>query len=104
MKQLTIFAATLVLTCFALFPCLAHADDAMDDLDVTMIIVDDADDLDEAIAEMRGPDDDDIEEDEQRDEEQEEELENDRGEDDDMDDDMEDEDDDDDDDDSAVVD
>ena len=75
MKQLNIFLATLVLTCFAFFPGVTLADDAMEDLDVTMIVVDDSGDLDDAISEMRGPDDDGVDEDEQREEEEEEERE-----------------------------
>lgn len=55
MKQLKVVATTLVFTCFALLPAISQADD-MDDLDVTMTVLDETSDLDETISEMRGPD------------------------------------------------
>ena len=59
MKQLSIFIATLVLTCFAFVPAVARADD-MDDLDVTMDVFDDITSIDGDIAMMEGPDDDEL--------------------------------------------
>ena len=59
MKQLSIFIATLVLTCFAFVPAVARADD-MDDLDVTMDVFDDIASIDGDIAMMEGPDDDEL--------------------------------------------
>lgn len=56
MKPINLFFATLVLACFAFFPGAVHADD-LDDLDVTMEVIDDVAGLDFAIAEMEGPDD-----------------------------------------------
>lgn len=59
MKQLTICLATLVLTCFALAPAAARADE-LDDLEVTMEVFDDLGQIDGEIAEMDGPDRDDM--------------------------------------------
>ena len=53
--NLNVFLATLALTCLALFPAVVCADDVLDDLDVTMVVLDDDTDLEGAIAEMRGP-------------------------------------------------
>jgi hypothetical protein len=61
MKRLNLLFAVLVLTLLAFVPATTRADDALDDLDVTLIVLDDVSDLDEAIAEMEGPDDDDVE-------------------------------------------
>ena len=55
MKQFNVFLATLALTCFSLMPAAANADD-LDDLDVTMEVVDDAADITDLVSEMRGPD------------------------------------------------
>ena len=60
MKQINIFTASLALTCLAMFPAAALAGD-LDDLEVTMEVLDYESDLDGTIAEMRGPDNDDIE-------------------------------------------
>jgi len=49
-----VFIATLVLTCFAYFPAPVFAD-GLDDLDVTMEVLDDVAGIDDAILEMRGP-------------------------------------------------
>src|SRR5210317_1525234 len=54
MKHLNVFLATLVLTCFALLPAGAFADD-LDDLEVTMDVLDDMSRLDDPVVEMRGP-------------------------------------------------
>ena len=57
MKQLNLFMAILALTCIAFFPATARADGGLDDLEVTMVVLDDASDLGDELAEMRGPDD-----------------------------------------------
>ena len=57
MKQLNVFMATLVLTCFAFLPATARASE-LDDLEVTMDVMDDMSDVAESIALMEGPDDD----------------------------------------------
>jgi len=54
MKQFSIFIATLALTCVAMFPTASLAED-LDDLDVTMEVLDDTSDIDDAVAQMRGP-------------------------------------------------
>lgn len=54
MKQLNVFVATLVLTCFAFLPATARAAN-LDDLEVTMEVMDNVADFDFAMAEMRGP-------------------------------------------------
>lgn len=56
MKPFNVFLAVVVLALAAFLPAAARADE-MDDLDVTMEVVDDVNDLEEKIAEMRGPDD-----------------------------------------------
>ena len=53
MKQFKIFLATLGLTCFAFMPATALAD--LDDLDVTMDVIESMDGIDAAISEMPGP-------------------------------------------------
>lgn len=58
MKHLNIFIATLVLTCAAMFPAASLAK-GLDDLDVTMEVLDSTSDIDDAVAQMRGPGDDD---------------------------------------------
>ena len=78
MKALQQFILALTLTLFVLAPGFARADDTMDDLDVTMIVVDDSSGLHGKIAEMRGPDDDDVEDEDWREEEEAEEREQDR--------------------------
>ena len=70
MKPINLFIATLVLTCFAMFPAAVRADDEMDDLDVTVDILDSTTDVDEAMSEMRGPDDDNVDEDDWEDEQE----------------------------------
>ena len=60
MRHLSILIATLVLACFALFPGTALAD-TLDDLDVTMEVIDDIAGIDAAVSEMRGPGDENIE-------------------------------------------
>ena len=52
MKQLNIFIATLVLTVMAFAPAVARADEDMDDLEVTMEVLDDVEQLDGQFAEM----------------------------------------------------
>ena len=54
MRQLCAFAAILALTCFALTPNMARADD-LDDLEVTMEVLDDTSGLDFEVSAMRGP-------------------------------------------------
>jgi len=56
MKQFNVFLTTLILTCFALLPGIASAGD-LDDLDVTMEVVDNIGDISDVVAEMDGPDD-----------------------------------------------
>jgi hypothetical protein len=56
MKQFNVFLTTLILTCFALFPGIASAGD-LDDLDVTMEIIDNIGDISDVVAEMDGPED-----------------------------------------------
>ena len=53
MKHIRIFFASLVLTCFALSPAAALAND--DELDVTMEVIDDLADIDGEVMRMRGP-------------------------------------------------
>jgi hypothetical protein len=56
MKQLNVFIATLVITCFSMLPAIALADDhELDDLDVTMDVVDDLEGIDDIVNEMPGP-------------------------------------------------
>ena len=52
MKALDVFITALVLTCFAFLPLTAQADEDLDDLDVTMEVLDDETGLDDDIAEM----------------------------------------------------
>jgi hypothetical protein len=54
MKQLKQILASMALTCFALFPAAASAAD-IDDLDVTMEVLDSIAGLDGQVMEMRGP-------------------------------------------------
>jgi hypothetical protein len=75
MKQLNLFAALLALTCCAFFSAAVLADDALEDLDVTMIVVDDSSELESSISEMRGPNDDDVHDDDWGDEESDDEAE-----------------------------
>ena len=61
MKPLTTFFAILALTGIAFFPAAAHADatnasDALDDLDVTMVVLDNVGALSAEISKMDGPD------------------------------------------------
>ena len=58
MRQLSIFFATVVLTCFAFLPMSAFADD-LDDLEVTMEVIDDMNRVEDVMTEMRGPESDD---------------------------------------------
>ncbi|MGI9248231.1 MAG: hypothetical protein ACR2QI_04410, partial [Woeseiaceae bacterium] len=62
MKHVKIFSAVMALTLVAFFPATALADE-LEDLDVTIFVLDDVDDLDDTISEMRGPDDDDVDDD-----------------------------------------
>ncbi len=62
MKHLNIFFATLALTVIALFPATVRADDELDDLDVTMEVLDNVGALGDEISEMDGPGDDDFSE------------------------------------------
>ncbi|MDH5620773.1 MAG: hypothetical protein OEY74_01720, partial [Gammaproteobacteria bacterium] len=63
MKQLNILIAVLALTLIAFFPVAARADEDLEGLDVTMIVVDDEGDLEDSINEMEGPDDGDVDDD-----------------------------------------
>ena len=58
MKLPNLTLIVFVLTLMALVAVGARADEDMDGLDLTMIVLDDVSDLDDAIAEMGGPDDD----------------------------------------------
>ena len=61
MEQLNIFVAVLALTLIALSSAVARADkdpSGLEGLDVTMIVLDDAVDLEGSVNEMDGPDDD----------------------------------------------
>ena len=60
MKQLNVFIASMVLTMMAFAPAVARADEDMDDLEVTMEVLDNVVQLDGQFAEMEGPDDDDV--------------------------------------------
>ena len=60
MKQFNVFIATLVLTCFAFIPTTVLAK-GLDDLEVTMEVIDTVAGVDDAISEMRGPEGDGIE-------------------------------------------
>ena len=57
MKPVYLFFAVLALTLFAFAPATAFADER-DDLEVTMEVLESPSDLDEALSEMDGPDDD----------------------------------------------
>jgi len=56
MKQINIFAVSIVLTCFTLLPAVTIAD-GLGDLEVTMDVLDTESELNDVIAEMRGPED-----------------------------------------------
>ena len=56
MQQFNVFLVTLILTCFALLPTAANAD-SLDDLEVTMEVVDNIGDISDVVAEMDGPED-----------------------------------------------
>ena len=51
MKQVNLFLAVLALTLFAFSPAAAVADDERDDLEVTMEVLDDASELEDALSE-----------------------------------------------------
>ena len=55
MRQLNIFMAIIALTFIAFFPAAARAANGLDDLDVTLVIVDNTADLGVAISKMDGP-------------------------------------------------
>jgi len=59
MRHFNVFIATIILTGFALVPAAASADD-LDDLDVTMEVINDLASVGELIATMEGPGDDDV--------------------------------------------
>jgi hypothetical protein len=61
MKQLYLSLTVLVSTLMAFMPAAVRADEGLDDLDATMTVLDDVSELGETIAEMDGPDDDDVE-------------------------------------------
>ena len=61
MKQANIFLAVTALTLMSFFPAVARADE-MDDLEVTMEVLDDPSDLEFNMTRMRGPDDGDVDE------------------------------------------
>ena len=72
MKHVTAFFAALVLTTFAFMPTAAFADgDALEDLDVTMIVLDNPSDLEVEMSRMDGPDDDGVSDEDWSDEEEE---------------------------------
>ena len=54
MKQFNVFLASLTLTGFAFLPAAAYADD-LDDLEVTMEVIDSLDGVEDVFAEMPGP-------------------------------------------------
>lgn len=56
MKHVTVFFAITALTLVAFFPATARADDELEDLDVTMEVLDDLGDFDNRMSRMRGPD------------------------------------------------
>ena len=56
MQHFNVFLVTLILTCFALLPTAANAD-GMDDLEVTMEVVDNIGDISDVVSEMDGPED-----------------------------------------------
>ena len=58
MKLTNLTLTVFVLTLMAFISVGARADEDMGDLDATMIVLDDVSDLDDAIAEIGGPDDD----------------------------------------------
>jgi hypothetical protein len=60
MKQLNLLVAVMALTVMAFLPAAARADDALEGLDVTVFVLDDVRDLDEAMHDMDGPDDGDV--------------------------------------------
>jgi len=62
MGRINVFIATLVLTGFAVFPASVFAG-GLDDLAVTMEVMDDIAGIDDAISRMRGPESDDIDHD-----------------------------------------
>jgi len=56
MKQLNVLLATIALTSLSMAPTIAKADDhELEDLDVTMDVVDNLEDIDDIITEMPGP-------------------------------------------------
>jgi hypothetical protein len=61
MKQLYLSLTVLLSTLMAFMPAAVRADEGLDDLDATMTVLDDVSELGETIAEMDGPDDDDVE-------------------------------------------
>ncbi len=79
MNGFKIFTVATALSCLALFPVAARADDELDDLDVTMDVFDDEFEFDNSMTTMRGPEDvdDDDWEDDESDDENESESEND---------------------------
>ena len=60
MKQINLLFASLALTCFTMYPAVTLADD-LDDLEVTMEVLDDESDFAETISSIRGPENADIE-------------------------------------------
>jgi cytochrome c556 len=56
MKHLNVLITTMVLTCFAFMPAGARAAADLEDLEVTMDIMDDISSVDSSIAMMEGPD------------------------------------------------
>ena len=69
MKQIKLFTAVLAWTVIAFFPAAANADDALEGLDVTMIVLDEPGDFDESMSQMDGPDEGDVNDDDWNDEE-----------------------------------
>jgi hypothetical protein len=61
MKTSNVFFTILVLGLMAFAPATVCAADELDDLDITMQVLDDTSELEDTIAEMEGPDDDDVE-------------------------------------------
>jgi hypothetical protein len=69
MNQLKVWTAVMAFVACALYTTAARSDDALEGLDDTMIVVEDSNELESSISEMRLPDDDDIQDDDWDDEE-----------------------------------
>lgn len=69
MKPLSVFLVILGLTCIAFFPAATCADETLEDLDVTMVVIDSPGDIDDLVSRMRGPDNGNVDDDDWDDEE-----------------------------------